>query len=320
MKRVLFGLLGVLAFVIFTPGQYHTEPTMAASPGSGAKRLLNCPDVDGSGSVRSSDITAVVSQFGNDATLPTYKFMYDLDANGVLRSADIVIVVQAYGPACPLGDRQVAQATLAIYNHPNAAAIMACDDATLATLGYLRGSTNVPGQGVHYFKASLWDGTFDVANPEGLVCDTYNGYYRLAAELYVINGDNIGWGSFNPNGGPTSGVDIDVSPFTCASPPCSWDGPEGWHAHAYLCTAHIGTPSAWVLPGYTNAQDCEDDHNSTPCSGAGCPGTWAWDDKVGWMGHLWNFRPNENLLPDGGTTNGRYADCRPPFKHNTCPM
>jgi hypothetical protein len=258
-----------------------------------------------------------------------------LDANGVQRVTDINKVIASFGagpgPDCPQADVQVAKATQAIYNDADVALLLACNEAEYASRGYLRASTNVPGQGIHYFNAAYWDGTFNPLQPEGLVCkatnesDPYSTPAGLAALLYVVNGDyaGIGWNGWTAGSGPISGVDIDTF---CSPSPCSWDAAEGWHAHANLCTYHIGTQSAVALPGVGSQASCDGYQSGTPCpapgtSPAGCPGTHTWNDQVGWMGHLWNIVPNENVIPDiDSQNNGRYADCRPPFKHNSCPM
>jgi hypothetical protein len=45
---------------------------------------------------------------------------------------------------------------------------------------------------------------------------------------------------------------------------------------------------------------------------------------MGWMGHLWNWQPNANRVPDiNGSQNGRFADCFPDggvWKAYNCPQ
>jgi hypothetical protein len=329
MRTFVLGFLGLLALVLVLGStQPDADHAAASSPGTTAKPLLTCPDVDGSGSVRSSDITAVVNQFGNDATLPTYKFMYDLDANGVLRSADIVIVVQAYGPPCPLVDTQVAQATVWAYNNVP----MTESEASIEALGYHQASNDVPGQGVHYFNFSLWDGAFSPTAPEGLVY--HNG--KFAALVYVADAPTVGLGTHAPGPcnpgcpGKIDGVELETAADgPQCNPACSWAGGEKWHLHYYLCTAHIGTSSAIAIPGsfvpsvgssqancaaYAGEQECTTPVVVQPC--------YKWGLTAGWMGHLYNGQPNKNLIPDTGGTNGRFADCFPDaegWKATNCP-
>jgi len=317
------------------------------------KRLLTCPDTDGSGIMRTGDITMVVRQYGNDSPAATYQFIDDLSADGIIRTADILIAVQHYGEECPLVDTQVAQATLAIINDPDHALLMACDVSTLAAHGYLRGSSDAPGQGVHYFNKSYWDGIFDVLHPEGLVCD--NG--RLAAELYVIDGDVVGWLSSGQTSQPcppatlwhadpppaTTGhcmsedrVDIDSFCTPVPSYTCSWDANgDGWHWHANLCTVHVGSTLEFPASGATYAIPGMSESDCHTFGGGTC--VWDpnpnpncfWDADVGWMGHMWNFQGNPNLVDEDHvpmtTTddNGRFADCTPDggsYKAFSCPQ
>jgi hypothetical protein len=312
--KVLLALVLVATFasVIAAPA----PTTHSSSPGASVAPLLSCPNVDGSpeNKVTVGDILAIVQAYFKDYPSPNYTLLYDLQGpynpqdgtGGQQRVNDILTVVTKYFTVCPLVDTQVAQATRAIILDPDAAQLRACDDATLSAHGYARSSQDVPGQGVHYMKFASWDGTFDLAEPEGLVCQG-NG---LVAELYYMDGDVAGWGGHDVSGGGAV-HSIDIDPF-CSSTPCSWDGPEGWHAHSHICLAHVGTADAFA----TYAPDAT--YCASISAGSGYP---VFDDDMGWMGHLWNFLPNENLLPDvDSTSNGRFADCRPPFKATTCPM
>ena len=213
------------------------------------------------------------------------------------------------------------------------------EDATfLATRGYFQGSGDVSGQGVHYVNKALWDGVFNPARPEGLVYD--NGL--LAAQLYVVRGDGtggVGWGSYsagpctyNPDPpfqatscpGAIHGIDLESDGPSC-SPACSWDGGyDGWHLHYYLCTVHIGHTVAAAIPGSYAPQvgdtqgDCQT-YAAGSGSGTECPvpmtsgdvPCYTWGQNVGWMGHLWSWLPNANLIPDNPASNGRFADCYP---------
>jgi hypothetical protein len=49
---------------------------------------------------------------------------------------------------------------------------------------------------------------------------------------------------------------------------------------------------------------------------------WVASPNIGWLGHLWNWLPNANLIPDRPVANGRFADCFPDtggFGAYTCP-
>ena len=358
MKRLFLALIA-LAALAFLGTARPTGPIDAASPGATVNPLLGCPDVDGSGGVRISDVTKVVGQYGNDSPGPNYRFIYDVygpngTADGVLRVTDISKVVANYGrdnPLCPLVDTQVAKATLwALANAP-----LTEDVAALSALGYTRAGPDVPGQGVHYANFTNWaDGVFNLQAPEALV---YHGG-KLAAQLYVSEGSIVGWVGEDPTlGGPCNdGIDnddadtladgadpdcfvpqepsgpppddIDIDKF-CYPAPCSWDGGEGWHLHYRLCRLHIGTPNA-DLTLTADAATCQSANNSG-CSPPpyGC-GEWSWSARVGWMGHLWNHLPNANLVPDypdyiapSDSLNGRFADCFPDtlgWKAYNCPQ
>jgi hypothetical protein len=291
-----------------------------------------------------------------------YVFLYDRNANGQQRVDDILNVVQAFFTTCPKVDTQVAQATQWALQHPGL--LTEADDTNddLNELGYFLASGDVPGQGKHYVKGP-WDGVFDPAAPEGLV---YNDGL-LAAQLYVVNGASVGWvEDIGPNQGPcwdgmdngsdgtTDGADIDcgawspggnssdlddtnIDPFCNPSLTypngCSWASDEGWHVHYRLCTVHIGTPQMSLTAIKPHPEDPFFDYesvcatfNQTGCSGS-C-GIYAYSPRTGWMGHLWNWVPNANLVPDANSTmNGRFADCFPdptspggPWKSYNCPQ
>jgi hypothetical protein len=260
--------------------------------------------------------------------------------------ADILAVIQKFGQYCPLVDTQIAKATRALSEpaysdklcDPALTTPMLCggtlqfltEDATfLATKGYFRGTIDVPGQGVHYVNLSLWDGVFNPARPEGLVYTDG----KLSAELYVVDGGVVGWGAHaagpcTPCPGAEHGIDLEgAADGPQCSPACSWAGGyDGWHVHHYLCTVHIGHTVAFAYPGalFPSIGDTQAHCQSQAASGGSgtqCPVSmtsadvpcYTWGKDVGWMGHLWNWLPNANLIPDIGTsgTNGRFADCYP---------
>jgi len=273
--------------------------------------------------------------------------------------ADILAVVNKYNIACPLVDTQIAKATRAI-GDPLYMDIL-CDDAGaleyqmavncggdeqfltedasfLSSRGYQSTGIDVPGQGVHYVKAGLFDGVFNPVRPEGLVYN--NG--ALMAQLYYGEGDVIGWGTDPDNN--KGAVDTDAFPCTLdpAAPPnigCGWDGAhDGWHWHRNLCTTGIGTnPSITIMPSQQACSDWGLQRGIT-CTFPPTPSfTCNWQPTVGWMGHLWNWLPNANYtnavnpntlgcqngntwpacgecgggLCAAGEANGRFADCFP---------
>ncbi len=332
----------------------------SASPGGTVAPLLSCPNVDGSANNRVgvADIIAVRQAYGQNWPSTNYHYLFDLvnpynddtGQGGVQRVDDVLAVVQRYFDICPAVDTEVASATLwAMENIP-----VTEDAAALADVGYYLASTDVPGQGKHYIKFPNYDGNFEPNAPEGLVYDDG----RFAAQLYVVNGSDVGWvedyespqsqggpcwdgidngddgsadivdadcGSGDPGGGPLDDVNIDP---LCQDSPCSWSGAEGWHLHYRLCTVHIGTPFAAAIPlgPGSDANDCQEFQTTTAANacGADVPLCWTFNLRVGWMGHLWNHLGNSNRVGDvGGTMNGRFADCYPDgggWKAHNCPQ
>ena len=316
MKKVVVILLALVAVGVLMAGQ--PAPDVAATHAKSPPRpkpLVSCSDMTGDGRVRGIDITAVVTAFANDAgpgwpyeVSNAYKFLYDRDANGALRGPDIGIVVGDYGMDCPLVDAQVAKATLWAY----ANAPVKESEAALEALGYYQASTDVPGQGTHYAKLEDWDGVFDPEAPEGLV---YH-HGRLAAQLYVVDGDAVGWGDYEATSYPPPETPHEVdlegdADGPACDPDCSWNGTDdGWHLHYYLCTYNIGTSGATALPGTATAQACAtagggDPPCTVPVTTQPC---YRWGQNVGWMGHLWNHLPNLNIVEDGVTPNQICSD------------
>ena len=386
-----FALLALLALM---PGTDQRTASATANP---LPPLLSCPNVDGSDNhkVTVADILSVVKKFPKSYGQAGYGALWDLVSpynstspvgTGAITVSDIIAVVQKYNVTCPLVDTQIARGTRAIgdplymdilcdpalttpVNCGGDAQFLTENASFLATKGYFQASSNVPGQGVHYFAPNNWDGVFNPTRPEGLVYDNGpedpmhanagscsdnvdNGgdgvkdgndpdcqVFRLAAHLYVIKGDGVGgvtWGSYaaGPCGGDPytcpgaeHGINLESAPGPNCSPACSWDGTyDGWHVHYYLCTVHIGHTVALAIPGSIaptvgdTQEHCEDyaaiGGSDTPCpvpmTSADVP-CYTWGKEIGWMGHLWNWLPNANLIPDIGTSgqNGRFADCYP---------
>jgi hypothetical protein len=311
MKAPLLALFAILTLALGLAMLPQAERAGANAPGTTAVPILDCADVNGNGAVEAGDITKVVQKFGTTSTGAGYHPLYDVGSPvGSVAAPDIAAVVTDFGKTnangqCALADTQIAQATVAILNDPEAALLLNCNEAELASRGYLRASSDVPGQGIHYANEAYWDGLFEPEHPEGLVCKGG----KLYAQLYVVDGDAVGWG---PNPDPEH---TNIDPFCTPVPPndaCSWDGPEDtWHYHINLCTVGIGTPSALALPGWATGFTTEAQCESFAAS---FPGDWNWDEDNGWMGHLWNHYANPN---------GRYADCFPDggvWKAFDCPQ
>jgi hypothetical protein len=246
MKLLPIALLAAFAVVVVLFSQ--SAPSRASNPPSQAIPILDCPDVDGNGSVTAGDIARVVGKFGTSDGNAGYHPLYDVGSPvGAVTAGDLAAAVVDFGDnngngSCPLVDTEIAQATLwALEDHP---AILNQNDGALAALGYYQASFYVPGQGIHYVNRDNWDGVYDPTAPEGLVYVDN----KLMAQLYVIDGDVVGWGPVVPP--PPDQIDIDEF---CVPPvgetTCSWAGDEdGWHWHVDLCTRHIGMPSASAIP------------------------------------------------------------------------
>jgi hypothetical protein len=365
----LGGVVAALAAVMFlTSG---SRPHSAEATANPLPPLIACPNMDASpdNKVTVADILTVVSHYGKSYGQPGYEYLWDSltpynstsPANtGSLTVADILYVVNHYGNTCPLLETQIATATRAIADptfssmlcDPTFATAMNCGGdpqfltenvGFLSGKGYLRGSTDVPGQGIHYINMSIWDGLFNPAHPEGLV---YKGGV-LVAQLYYAEGDVVGWSPNAINNVRAVNTDSFCTPVG-GEPPgtgCGWSGTlDGWHWHANLCTWAIGTPSAVALPGPTSQAIC-----AATAAGAGHPcaafypaAGWncTWKAGVGYMGHLWNWLPNADYTSaqDPGPSglgdcqvaycntlenNGRFADCFPDgstWKAYDCPQ
>jgi hypothetical protein len=310
MKLLTITMLAAFAVLVALFSQ--SVPSRASNPPSQAIPILDCADVNGDGGVTAGDIAQVAGKFGTSNGNAAYHPLYDVGSPvGAVTAGDLGAVVSDFGDnngngSCPLVDTEIAQATLWVLDdHP---AILNQNDAALSALGYYQASFDVPGQGVHYVNEDNWDGVFDPTAPEGLV---YKGG-KLVAQLYVIDGDTVGWGPVVPP--PPDQQDIDgfcIPPI--GETTCSWAGDEdGWHWHVDLCTRHIGMASASAVP-LVSEQGCNADDDSD-CTNPAVPDCNQWDHDVGWMGHLWSHFAN---------VNGRFADCFPDtfnWKAFNCPQ
>jgi hypothetical protein len=363
-------LVAFFAALAFSPG---AGPRSAEATSNPLPPLIACPNVDADttvdvmfpgtvGKVTVADILSVVQHFGKNYGTVGYSPLWDLvspynstspSGTGATNVADILYVVSKFGNHCSLVDTQIAIATRALSDPMFKSKY--CDEAGgytsdmascggdpqfftenvsfLTSKGYLRGSTDVPGQGIHYVNMGLWTGLFNPARPPGLV---YKGG-ALVAQLYFADGDSVGW---SPN--QTSNVRAVNTDSFCtpvAGEPngtgCGWSGTaDGWHWHANLCTWGIGTPSAvaFPLPPGSNQSTCASYASSagSPCTAFYPAAGWncTFKASVGYMGHLWNWLPNANYtnavnpgpggLNDCQTAycnateaNGRFADCFP---------
>jgi hypothetical protein len=311
MKLLSIAFLTALAVVVALSFS-QAAPTGASNPPANAIPLLDCADVNGDGGVTAGDIARVVGKFGTVTSDAGYHPLYDVGSPvGAVTAGDLAAVVVDFGDnngdgSCPLVDTEVAQATLWVLNdNPG---LLTQNDALLASLGYYQGSFYVPGQGVHYVNFDNWDGVYDPTAPEGLVYAND----KLVAQLYMIDGDVVGWGPIVPPLPDQQDIDDFCIP-PIGETVCSWAGNEdGWHWHFDLCTRHIGMPSASALPGQSE-QSCNADDDSD-CTNPAVPDCNVWDADVGWMGHLFNHFANPN---------GRFADCFPDgsnWKAFNCPQ
>jgi len=310
-------LLGAIIIAFAFAASWRVE-AQSETAGQAVVPLLSCPNVDASSDNRVdvADIVAVRQSFGQDWPSVDYTFLHDLVApydpglgtGGHQNMSDVLAVIERYYEVCPAVDGQVARAVRAITDDPQAAELRTCDVDVLAERGYTveQFNVDVPGQGIHYVNLNYWDGSFDPTTPGGFVCNDG----RLVAELYYVEGDSVGWGPASPP--PVDQNNIDAF----CLPVCSWSGPyDGWHWHGDMCWLGIGTAQPAFIR--TTQQTCEqyaEDHTFDCTWGQtfSSETTCMYRSQVGWMGHLWDFFPNANLVPDvGGSLNGRFADCFP---------
>lgn len=346
MRALFLGLtaLAALFLVVGAP-----SGAVQASHPANPQPLLLCSDVNGDTAVSVGDISRVVARFGsNDAAWTanaTYHPLYDLNptGGGAISVGDITVAVSDFGLNCGIispVDTEIARATLDIIDpsfhpppasglpdFPGDAGLLTENVSLLASKGYYRSSTDVPGQGIHYVNQTYFtDNLYYATTPEGLV---YNGG-RLTAQLYYIEGDNVGtdgdppeggvgWGPVDPPPADSNQIDAFCTPNS-PNTACSWAGTyDGWHLHTNLCTVAIGSANATAIPGsisgWTTDGECQAAHNSW-CGGTKCAGTtYRWDTRVGWMGHFWNNMLNRNPNPLDIAGNGRFTDCFPDTEH-----
>lgn len=293
-------VLALLAPVLALACASGTSDHEADRVGPRADPVLSCADVSADGVANLEDLRLVARRFGAAYPSLGYHPLYDVgDADGRVGLIDLLKAGADYDRTCPPLDRQVAQATLAVLRDPQASRLLACDEATLARRGYRQASGDVVGQGVHYLNFAYWDGVFDPARPEGLLCDDG----RLVAYLSYVDGDEVGWGCWNPPDctarPPVDGVEIDA--FCAPQPPnsaCSWAGAEDtWHWHHDFCITGLGTPRAATMPHLPDEACPDEDDSACPRAVPNCN---LWDEDSGWMSHLWNHgAPNRH---------GRFAD------------
>jgi len=171
------------------------------------------------------------------------------EADGRVRIDDIRAVLGRYFEVCPDNDTQVAQATLAAVNYR--------DQGAAAADGYVQGTQNIHGHGIHWINwALVQDGVFDPTQPEGL-------NYSPEGELLALYWIDPLW---------LSGHEL---------PPEGFDGSEEmWHSHPLFCQ--------WQGSGGPMAAE-----NVAQGECLSRPGG-VWFESFGWMLHLWSFLPNEH--------------------------
>jgi len=200
-----------------------------------------------------NDILSVIQRFDTTYGGPPnaggyeYALLYDVNGGGEIDLlGDILGTVQSFGQTCSLVDTQVVQATVAVMKYQ--------DQSVALADGYVQATQNIAGHGVHWLKASLMDGVFDLTQPEGL-------NYSVDGELNAVYYIDPLW---------MPGHEL---------PPPGFDTDEDmWHDHPDLCSWQ-GASGPMVAVGVAE-QDC------LSRSGG------VWFESFGWMLHLWNFLAN----------------------------
>jgi Dockerin type I domain len=244
MKRSML-VLGITMIGLATlalPGP-HRNATAQVQPAP----LLSCPDVNGDGGVSGLDFFLVLGSFNAMYPDSDYLLLHDVDGGGAISGTDFFKVLADFSLACPELETQVAQATLAVLDYRDQSAALAD--------GYVPVTQNISGHGIHWMKAELLDGVFDLTQPEGL---NYSTEGKLLAVYYI---DPIWLPGHEEQ-------------------PAGFAGDEDmWHGHPGLCQWQ--GPGGPLVAESVSEQDC-----------LSRPGG-VWFENFGWMLHIWNFMPNE---------------------------
>jgi hypothetical protein len=72
----------------------------------------------------------------------------------------------------------------------------------------------------------------------------------------------------------------------------------------------------WITPTDAACADLQANGiDSPPVHPDPFGGTYSWDPRIGWMGHMWNHMLNANVNSLDISGNGRFADCFPDTEH-----
>ena len=297
-KLILFVVLMVAAF---------TAPTLAdtdqahAGPGWPGGPLLNCPDLDGGGSVNFPDFLILLQRFGGsyNADPDTYSLLADLNGDKGVGFPDFLVLLQQFSNTCPLMESQVALATLAAEKYR--------DPAQATADGYSQGSQYVANMGIHVSKFANFfgfpdidpanctpgaiSGTCQLEHPAGLLYTETSPGSGVADELiglwFIVPVQPVCDSFFLQEPDPcdqpvgTHPIGFGLTNTDEDSEDPDGGGPQrGWHTHPSLCVWNINTTQAFTAEGIPEGT----------CADLG--GLTIWFETFGWMNHLYSFIPN----------------------------
>jgi glucose/arabinose dehydrogenase len=212
-----------------------------------------CFDVDGDGDVDTGDVQLVASAYGKRFGEAGYTRLRDWNADRVINSVDVMGTLQDITASCPLVDRQIRAATVAMEPYQNI--------NTAIAAGYGQITPYIEGQGRHMSKGGLaglgsFDAVFNPSDPESLLYEpdaSTPGGWRLGGAMFIV-------------------------PVTLTSiPPDGFDGgDDAWHYHSALCIWNAGNSVEEDVP----QADCQARSQAI------------WIEKAGWLLHLWNYHLN----------------------------
>jgi glucose/arabinose dehydrogenase len=250
---------GALVTVEFTAGTHLVTLTVTDNDGFSSQDQVRvtitsgplnptpyyCFDINGDTTVNALDLNMLAKSFLKQFGQAGYSRLKDANADGTINGLDLNMLGKDFFRQCPLVDQQIRAATAAMERYQNINAAFAD--------GYVQITQFVPYEGRHLVKSGLFDTTFDVAAPEGLLYETDSsrpGGWRLGGAMYVMP--------------------VTLNPQV----PAGFDGSDdGWHTHDWICFFSNGTVSL-------------DDQATCTARGG------SYQTNVGWLLHLWNFVPN----------------------------